>query len=745
MPRQRLSSKWALWLTIALLLGAAVVLAACGGAQPPETPTPPPEVECPEVECPEVTYPEPVVAEVPFEDLWASSGHNDVEAEAFNHWNEDDPAEVSASCAKCHSTPGYLDFLGVDGSAAGTVDDAAEIGTTITCIACHNEATLVMDSVVFPSGVEVTGLGDESRCMQCHQGRESAVSVNNAIAELGLADDDTSSEELGFRNIHYFAAGATQFGGVTMGGYQYDGKTYDAKFAHVEGIDTCIDCHDPHTLEVKVAVCSACHTDVASKEDLKDLRWKGSEIDYDGDDDIDEGVYYEIKGLQEILYGAIQAYASAAGTPIIYDAGAHPYFFIDTNGNSEADPDEANRDNAYNAWTPRLLRAAYNYQVSVKDPGAFAHGGKYIIQLLYDSTEDLDASLVAGLHRIDAGHFAGSEEAFRHWDEDGKVRSTCARCHSATGLPTLLKEGTNVSEPLSNGFLCTTCHNDLATFSRYEVTTVAFPSGAKLDTGNPDSNLCLNCHQGRESAVSVDKAIAGLAKEIAAAAEKAAELGEEVEITELGDDTATEDLGFLNVHYFAAGATLFGTEAKGAYEYEGQTYNGRFAHVDGYASCAQCHDAHALEPKDEACGTCHTGIEEPEDIRMDTTDFDGDGNTTEGIAGEIKTFREALYSATKDYAANVAGAPIVYAQSYPYFVVDTNGNGEPDRDEVSRDNSYSTWTPRLLRAAYNLQYVTKDTGAFVHNGKYVIQILYDSLEDLGGDTTGMVRPEPESE
>jgi hypothetical protein len=44
---------------------------------------------------------------------------------------------------------------------------------------------------------------------------------------------------------------------------------------------------------------------------------------------------------------------------------------------------------AYPNWTARLLKAAYNYQVSIKDPGAFAHGNKYIVQLLYDSIEDL--------------------------------------------------------------------------------------------------------------------------------------------------------------------------------------------------------------------------------------------------------------------------------------------------------------------------------------------------------------------
>ena len=39
-------------------------------------------------------------------------------------------------------------------------------------------------SVVFPSGIELTDLGDESRCMECHQGRESKVSVDKQITDF---------------------------------------------------------------------------------------------------------------------------------------------------------------------------------------------------------------------------------------------------------------------------------------------------------------------------------------------------------------------------------------------------------------------------------------------------------------------------------------------------------------------------------------------------------------------------------
>jgi hypothetical protein len=45
-----------------------------------------------------------------------------------------------------------------------------------------------------------------------------------------------------------------------------------------------------------------------------------------------------------------------------------------------------------------------------------------------------------------------------------------------------------------------------------------------------------------------------------------------------------------------------------------------------------------------------------------------------------------------------------------------------------------------LKAAYNYQYAQKDPGAFAHNAKYVLQVLYDSLEDIGADVSGMTRP-----
>ncbi len=725
-----------------ILMGISLVLVACGSTGQPTKPPPvveatqaPPPTAVP-LKCPEApACPQPVVKDVPNQDAWASSPHADATAAAFTHWNDAkaNPDGIPVTCAKCHSTPGYQDYLGADGSAFGVVDKPAITGTVITCVACHNVATSMLVSVTFPSGVTVGGLGPEARCMECHQGRESKVSVDKTIKALNLADVDTVSDKLSFVNIHYRAAAATLYGTITKGGYEYDGKSYDLKFAHVDGLDTCVACHDPHTLQVRLDTCKGCHTNVNTEADLQNIRMNGSAEDYNGNGDTKEGIAKEVEGLQAMLLTAIQTYGKeVTKADIAYSPDSYPYFFADANSNGKVDDGEK----AYASWTPRLLEAAYNYQLVVKDPGAFAHNAKYVIQLMYDSIDDLNTKLTTKVdlskaHRNDAGHFNGSDAPFRDWDDTGVVPGTCAKCHAPTGLATFLGVAANSSDgvtggntdaPTGNGMKCSTCHNDVSTFTRYTVDKVKFPSGAVVTFGKGnDANLCISCHQGRASTVSVDASIKS---------------------SGATDDQVSDKLSFRNPHYFAAGATLFGDAVKGAYEYAGEKYNGQNLHVPAMSTCVNCHDTHGLNVKVEACAACHTNVKTEDDLKaitMDKTpvDYNGDGKA-EGIGQEIDGMEAQLYTAIQEYAKTKGGAAIVYdAQAYPYFFTDTNGNGKVDTDE----KAYSTWTPRLLRAAYNLQWVQKDPGVFAHNGKYILQVLYDTIKDVGGNVAKMTRPE----
>lgn len=742
-----------------LLAGVLLIVAACASPTPAPTqaPTQPPAPTTAPQPTPVPQPTEPPI-EVPYEELWTGSAHNAVDSEAFRHWDGEDPAEVPTSCAKCHSSAGYQDFLGADGSEAGKVDAAvpAHDAQGIQCVACHNEQTLNLASVTFPSGAVITNPGPSGRCMLCHQGRESTVSVNKLIADLNATDPDKTpapvvtngvTTTLGFRNVHYYPAAATLYGTMVKGGYEYEGKSYDAKNQHVEGYDSCAGCHDSHSLQVKVDQCALCHEDVKAVEDLKKVRMVSSALDYDGDGDVEEGMAEELAGLQEILFAEIQTYAKdTAGAGILYDQATYPYFLLDADNDGKADTNDQGSPRGYNKWTPRLLKAAYNYQLSVKDPGAFAHGNKYIVQLLYDSIEDLGGD-VSKLARTDAGHFAGDTLAFRDWDAadianptpaDYVVPFRCAKCHSATGVPEFLQAGGTVvvdgrgntltagigTQHSANGFMCSTCHNEENFPERYAIASVTFPSGKTVSYAKDadgklvadESNLCLLCHQGRESTTSVNNYLRG--KE---------------------DDAADPGISFKNIHYLGAGATVFGADAAGAYQYPDKEYVGLNQHPVN--KCADCHEVHELEVKVEGCKACHGGAE-LEKIRMVDTDWDGDGDTTEGVKGEIDTLAEALFAEIQKYATETAGAGIVYdAHTYPYFMLDADGDGEPDKNDKGANLAYNAWTPRLMRAAFNYQYSQKDPGAFTHNPQYVIQFLIDSIADLGGNIGGFTRPE----
>jgi hypothetical protein len=699
----------------------------------------------------------PFTGTVPFLDLWTGSAHADAAAAAFTHWPT---GKVQFACARCHTPAGFTEYIS---TGKVVTDVAAAPGHVITCIACHSDAAVALNKVTFPSGAVVTDLGPEARCMTCHQGLESKVSVDKYITDtFKITDYDAVvapmvtkgvTTTFGFKNVHYLAAGATLYGNIAKGGYQYDGKEYDSKFDHVLGINTCLGCHNQHSLQLRLEVCAVCHNNGKPMkiEDLQNIREPSMAVDYDGDGNIKEGIAGEVKGLQDVLYKSIQAYAiDKSKTPIAYDAAAYPYFFV---AGTDGKPvkDAKGNTTSYNKWTARLLRAAYNLQFTIKDPGSFAHNPKYTIELLYDSIADLNAKLakpmdLSKLHRTASAHFNGSGAQFRDWDAAGEVPAGCARCHSATGLPmylhnagTLILAGNGalqvtgiVGVPPSNGFQCSTCHDEAAGFpARYAVTSVTFPSGAKLTfsaekdaKGNlkpVDANLCLECHQGRESTVSVNKYLAAFKDA----------------------DVVTKTIGFKNVHYFAAGATLFGTDAKGAYEYDGQAYNGRNLHDGKNNKCTDCHDAHQLNVKLEVCTTCHAGVKDPTEIRMasDKTDWNGNKDAKEPIQKEIATFQDKLYAGIQKYATG-KGTPIVYdAAAYPYyFVAGADGKAVVDA-KTGATTAYNAWTPRLLKAAYNYQYSIKDPGVFAHNPMYTMQFLYDSIKDIGGDVTGLTRPE----
>lgn len=780
---------------------------------------------------------------------WLTSPHADHTALPFNDWNETATQTVPGNCSRCHTTSGYRSYIGDTGTLYATPADQP-IGQVVNCDACHNDTAAALTSVKFPSGTTVSNLGTEARCMMCHQGRESTSSVEAKIATAAPGTVDDAMTGVSFMNVHYLAAAATLYGTEAMGGYEYadpakadplkyyavQGTTlqprvqYERKFAHVASKDSCTACHDPHSTELKIAAvqtgdktgqgCAACHVNaqgnpVATKADLHDIRMAGTTADFDGDGQ-KKGVYYEIAGMRSVLLKAMQDYTVAVfNKKIAYNADAYPYFFLDTNGDGVADATESVSANKFPNWSARLLRAAYNYQFSIKDPGAYAHNAKYVIELLYDSIADVNLRVpvanFASLVRNDSNHFDGDAEAYRDWDEesipspapaggrgsttgtDQMVNANCSRCHSVEGFQYIVASGTQttfVPSPRINGMNCESCHVEGANFApeaqnpgtdqfgkhkpeRVYVARVAFPyqeaslastsgtpspslpstqaqiaavtifNGAKGTSGQDDSFVCMTCHRARTSTLTLNATIA---------ADSA-----------LG---ANFTLSASNSHYLGAGATMYGSKAAVMYQYPGKTYVQRWDHDLGYttpyalnsgvpvtaapkAQCTYCHmgdGSHSFEVEvgtGTACSMCHQASTVDDLVPFGRAQDNYDNDPATKPKAEMAVFQARLLTAIKNYcaAANIAGKAgatyVVYdASANSYWFVDTNKDGIRQTTETSSPK----FDAKALRATFNYNFSIKEPGSWAHNPKFVLQELYDSIEDLGGDLTNLVRP-----
>jgi hypothetical protein len=676
---------------------------------------------------------------------WAKSGHGDLTAEPWRHW--DDDGEVSSSCAKCHSAqsnPGVGNSLGfLEYVTTGGNELSAPLPLGLECAACHErfptiysdlETYWALEPVEFPSTAELSYWSASNICMTCHQGRESGLDVKDEIA------DDEGMGPYSFINIHYYPAAASLMGGEADGGFQYAGMDYRSRNSfpsHPDDLANCIGCHmrnaennENHTWVPGVENCVGCHDDGDSFETLRGSPGQSYDNLW--------GSTATGAGLVADLLAAIEAYAAdVIGMPIQYDAHAYPYWFNF--------PGPANYGNKYDDFDAKLLPAAYNYQVAQKDPAGFIHNGTYIQQLAYDSIMDIGGTTtvdVAGrgdfaLNGSEvgtasksqqwqlSGHGALDEEPFRHWDEDdGVVSGSCVKCHSSAGFSQFATNMATTSHLATRGVDCVACHTSPNLFSntatRWDTADMAggtqnlepvlFPSGVELTLDN-SGNLCMSCHQGRSSGLDVDTA-------------------SDNEVVN-GVDPSFD---FINIHYYAAAAILFGSEADGGYEYTGETYRGRNTFVGLHDSmgrsltdCVGCHmdsnpdnpAKHTFLPEEvEDCTLCHSGGPRFRDLNT--------APRTNFFA--IESLTEQLLTAIEDYSADGGlgvNSPVFYdAHAYPYWFHD-NGMG------ANFGNRYRDFDRTLLRAAYNYQVAKKDPAGYIHNGTYVQQILWDSIIDLG--------------
>ncbi|HSB04871.1 MAG TPA: hypothetical protein VLK23_06705 [Thermodesulfobacteriota bacterium] len=318
----------------------------------------------------------------------------------------------------------------------------------------------------------------------------------------------------------------------------------------------------------------------------------------------------------------------------------------------------------------------------------------------------------------------GTDAASVVW---GDATLTCITCHDPHEKG---EKGSNVRVPVKLSYNSRFVHSTKN--PRGGINKMM--DGTDIPDGVGTGVICLFCHQGRESGLTVYLNITSVGGD---------PYGEPNEVIREG-----AGINFSNPHYLESGAVLW---SKNSWEFlavsgapiPNKYSSGITAHQT--TNCAGCHMAeasandfeggHTWRPKIEVCQECHgSSIKTFHDVKA-SADWDGDG-VIETAFEEIGTVLDPV-AGTGDSGLRgqvrqaLEALGIFYdPNSNPYFFTGP--------DSATR---YTAWTTNTLAAAFNLQFMYKAGNCVAwHNPWYAAQILQDSLKVINAPVKPWVRP-----
>ncbi|HXX57381.1 MAG TPA: hypothetical protein VEI96_05215, partial [Thermodesulfovibrionales bacterium] len=339
----------------------------------------------------------------------------------------------------------------------------------------------------------------------------------------------------------------------------------------------------------------------------------------------------------------------------------------------------------------------------------------------------------------------------------GNNNFACFKCHN--GLTSLAWQANTQGTPAApvvfgdEPVTCITCHDTHTLvqgtefglrvpvmMTNYSTQFITIQGNVFLDNTplppidqTENGTICIFCHQGRESGLTLNA-------------------------TKFAPGTTITG-NFFNPHYLGTAAMLW---AVNGYEYLNQSYGFNAPHQG--ANCPTCHmdnvtadnknGGHSWNPNVATCNTsdCHgsfgpvpakPGSASPNvavyRASFDTNNYTGDPNgSTQPIAVAIQSLQAKLI------ALLAAQNPPIYYNDlqYPYFFADQ-----------ARTIPFTAWTPRPYAAAFNLSFIIKglpssatsqtlvpNSSAAVHDYRYCIELLQDSLVSLSGQPLQTILP-----
>jgi hypothetical protein len=436
---------------------------------------------------------------------WAQSGHAgriatdapDTET-VWGYYDWDSASR--ASCARCHTTTGIMNFLNAPGTYAAANNDFSHLeegqNELLYCWGCHsntgtgelrNPGAITEAYAGYPTGspavtVGYPDSGKSNVCMGCHLGRE----VGGVIA---ASTGDFSN--LSFINSHYLAAGGMIYGeaGYEFASMDYTGWEDGQKYGRHGNVardefgedGPCVTCHmtsaEPHKFEVvqkdaagvitavATTACDSCHGNM-------NAAW--------------------LEERKETFHEALEALNQALLAKGIEFKPSHPYFYVP--GTTTA---FKNWEGVYPGKGKDVMGAAFNYNLLEHDPGAYAHNRPYALKLIVDSIDFLADGLIDGNGTftinalpvdllaqamaveevtIDARHHDGSFDGNAMYVAQN---ASCGDCHAANPVA-------GASRFVTNGAII----DQFAESGHGDVTGAAWRTSASHDWPNTGCNVC---------------------------------------------------------------------------------------------------------------------------------------------------------------------------------------------------------------------------------------------------------------
>lgn len=281
---------------------------------------------------------------------------------------------------------------------------------------------------------------------------------------------------------------------------------------------------------------------------------------------------------------------------------------------------------------------------------------------------------------------------------DFKTRAGCVQCHTTTGFIAYSTGKVTgawglAADKSKEMVTCVACHNDVPAGALRSVTPIKpYADDSYVNRNVGPSNLCVDCHGGRNNGKSVKSA----------------------------DFT---NQAFVSPHYMAAAGLLHG---QGGYNFPGYSFYSSNSHRKvgigatmgtGIAGpCVACHMSAPAKHLYRAVSTDTGGII----TSIDTTlcaNCHNSSLSVESLKANQATFDNALSVLT----AALSAKGFVYSSNYPYFVNTNWGAGTAGANSMG--------------AAFNYVLLTHEPAAYAHNPAYAKQLAMDSIDAAYHDGT----------